>query len=88
MLNPIKMGFREFNHFNIDRLTEAELSDETIASAINDEMKQKKINVTFTANDIRSYKKLTDISSKCSLISKKKMDALTANSVGLPEPAI
>lgn len=86
MHNPIKAGFREFNHTKIDRMTKAGYSDQTIASSINDGLKAKKMNVRFTATDIKSYKKITDASSKCSLISEEKIRALTSSPNGSEQP--
>ncbi|MCG7584330.1 hypothetical protein [Photobacterium sp. OFAV2-7] len=76
--------FREWNHSKIMRLTDAGCSDETIASAINDEMRAKANapGTAITGEQITSYKEIAELAGRYSLVSEKKVKALS----GEPEP--
>lgn len=75
---------REWNHNKIMRLTNAGFSDNTIASAINDDLKGREIpvEVSLTGSDITSYKTIAGLAGDYSLISESKMRALC----DVPEP--
>ncbi|MBB3323011.1 MULTISPECIES: hypothetical protein [unclassified Atlantibacter] len=75
---------REWNHNKIIRLTNAGFSDNTIASAINDDLKGREIpvEVSLTGSDITSYKTIAGLAGDYSLISESKMRALC----DVPEP--
>ncbi len=75
---------REWNHNKIMRLTSAGFSDDTIASAINDDLRgrQLPVEVTLTGTDITSYKTIAGLAGDYSLISESKIRALC----DVPEP--
>ncbi|BCQ35522.1 MULTISPECIES: hypothetical protein [Erwinia] len=74
----IAAGLREWNFQKIARLTKAGLSDRTIASAINDDLKERNIEAgpLLTAKDIGSYKKISHLAGERSLITEPKVRAL------------
>ncbi|HAU4331180.1 hypothetical protein P2H57_18465 [Citrobacter freundii] len=75
----VAAGLREWNYQKINRLTHAGFSDGTIASAINDDLNERNVELPspLTAVDVESYKKLSFLAGERSLISEHKIRALT-----------
>ena len=81
MMSPV---FRELNYSRINDLKSRNLSDSTVAGIVSDETGED-----VSAQDIKSYLKMTALASDQMLVTKETMRVLTgpATDKGDPQPA-